>query len=76
MKYRLYDMYDYVGIHLTKSNRIGEYATLEEARAGAVEYDLNCDGECSIYICKRNPETGTFLCLDAEPMDYDVEVDE
>lgn len=72
---RLYDMYDYMGITLRKSNRIGEYSTMAEAREGAAEYDRDCDGECAIYVCKRNPETGTFLAIDAEPMDYDVEVD-
>lgn len=68
--YRLYDMYDCYGIQLSKNNRIGEYDSFEEARSGATEYDRDCDGECAIYICKRNPETGTFLCIDAEPMDY------
>ena len=70
--YRLYDMYYYFGIHLSKDNRIGAYETIEEARAAAIEYDKECDSECSIFICKRNPETGTFLADDAEPLDYDV----
>lgn len=73
--YRLYDMYDYCAIRLSKNNRIGEFETVEEARVAAVEYDMDCDGECSIYICKRNPETGTFLAIDAEPLDYEVELD-
>lgn len=72
---RLYDMYDYMGIRLSKKNRIGEYSTMEEAREAAAEYDRDCEGECAIFVCRRNPETGTFLCIDAEPMEYDVEED-
>lgn len=66
--YRLYDMYDYFGITLSKNNRIGEYRTIEEARAAATEYERDCDGECHIFICKRNPQTGTFLAIDAKPL--------
>ena len=73
--YRLYDMYDHFGIWLSKDNRIGTYETIEEARAAAIEYDMDCDGECCIYICKRNPETGTFLAIDAEQLQYEVDVD-
>lgn len=73
--YRLYDMYDYYGIRLSKENRIGEFKTVEEAQAAAAEYDLDCDGECYIYICKRNSETRTFLAIDAEPFEYNVYTD-
>ena len=73
--YRLYDMYDYIGIRVGKNNRIGKYETVEEARSAAIKCDMECDGECCIYICKRNPETGTFLAIDAEPLHYDVELD-
>ena len=66
--YRLYDMYDYFGIKLSKNNRIGEYETVGEARSAADKYELDCDGECDIFICKRNPDTGTFLAIDAEPL--------
>lgn len=75
-KFRIYDMYEYIGRHLSKENRIGEYDTIEEARAAAVKYDRECDGECDIYICQRNPETGTFLAIDAEPLAYHSEVTE
>lgn len=74
-KYRLYDMYDYMGIVLSKNNRIGEYTDMEAARRAAANYDRDCDGECAIFICKLNPEQGKFLAIDAEPMVYDVEED-
>ncbi len=73
MKYRIYDMYDYFGVRLTKQNRIGEYNTLEECRKAAAEYYWDCGGECDIWVCQRNPETDTFVALDAEPLEYDVE---
>ena len=73
--YRLYDMYDYYGIRLSKDNRIGEYETIEEAQSAAAEYDRDCDGECCIFICKRNPETGKFFAINAELLEYDVDTD-
>ena len=74
--FRLYDMYDFYGVHLSKNNRIGEYDTIAEAQAAAAEYDLSCDGECCVWICQRNPETNTFLAIDAEPMVYELDEDE
>lgn len=68
---RLYDMYDFWGIHLGADNRIGSYETMEEAKRAAARYDWDCGGECDIYVCLRNPETGTFLAIDAMRMVYD-----
>ena len=69
-KYRLYDLYDYFGLTISKENRIGEYNTREEATQAASLYDKECDGECDIYICKYNPEAKKFLAIDAEPLNY------
>lgn len=70
--YRLYDMSDFFGFRLCNSNRIGSYETVAEAKAAAAKYYLECDGECDIFICKRNPATGTFLAIDAEEFEFDV----
>lgn len=63
---RLYDLYDYFGVVLNKNTRIAECKTINEARKAAAKYYMDCDGECNIWICKRNPETKTFLSIDAE----------
>lgn len=72
--YRLYDLCEVYGIVLNKNTRIGEYETLEECERAAIEHERDCDGECEIWICKRNPQTGTFLAIDAEHFDYYAEV--
>lgn len=59
---------------MSKENRIGEYDTITEAQRAAIAYARECDGECDIYICQRNPETSTFLAIDAERMVYDIDM--
>ena len=75
-KYRLYDMYDYFGIHLSKDNRIGECDTKEEADQIAQQHHNDCDGECDIWICPYNEEQKKYLAIDAEPFEYEMEDDE
>lgn len=65
-RYRLYDLYDYYGIHLSKDTRIGEADTLEECAKIALAYCDDCDDECDIWIVPYNCEAKRYLSIDAE----------